>query len=532
MKNEIDKNRLQDDFNATNDEGDDDNADSPVQESFLEQLEQTGMTVHFQSMIGGHKTLQVILLIQKRLISFLCWAYAEVNRFPIDAEEVNLVSWFKEVEQFHDKLISSYTIFLELNQGFRGGTIVNHLYDILLTVRWLAHYKPLCNDDGSPLQINMDAFEYIVKAANKQHRKKQRKEASMNDMENAVANRRMPKNGLKSLIQCVLDNSERMEPILSKNGFLSKEEFDNFVGLMYTSMYTMTTQGRVGGIEALRYGQVDELLLNGYILSRNFKSRSSWFYQPCIFSKLSVRLIRHYVTYIRPKLVNTSNSLTTHEPLWLDWNGQAEKGIGRHVTRYFSQHLDVHITTTAIRSLVETQAQQLFERGVINKEQRESICHINGHSLATAEMFYIERDRIQDVYNTRDFFQLIVANDPDASDSRHYDDLDFGSVNWKPHREYEYRDWGQLHPEYGQQKKRYMWTKQELTFIQEWYQDRVLKRCDTGRLMTVASLWNYITKGPGMEKALPIFHTHHILNATRLRHGYRVVCGHRPSRYG
>jgi hypothetical protein len=518
-------------FSSVTDLSEEDNNERNRLNSFMseaiQQLHTTGIDTHFQSMLGGNKDNYTIKLMKKRMILFLSWAYSQINHDPIELSQINMVSWMLEVAQFHHNLISPYASHLELVQGFKGGTIINTLQDIVSVVNWLAHIQPIKNDDGSSLVIDVHSFEYILRLACKQYRKKKRKERSEHDMETSVANRRMPKGGIQVLIDCILDDHKNMEDIISKRGYLSKEEYDHLMGMLFASMYVMATQGRVGGVKSLQYGQSDELLQHGFVFSKDFKTKGTWIYQPVMISKFSSRLLRHYVTYIRP-MITKEEIPNAHDPLWIDWNGNQDVDVGEFVTRYFRKQLNLHITTTSIRSMVETQAQQLRDNGVISEAQRESICHINGHSLQTAQLYYIERDRIQDVNNTRQFFEHIVSQGNGDFDKEKYSVLEFAGVEWAQPRQYEYHDWGTEHPDYNKGGNRAQWTNEELKFISDWYDDRVVKAI-RGNLRMVSDFWNYI-HGQGLQQALPIFHSNHVLNSTRLRHGFRIIRGERPAK--
>jgi hypothetical protein len=492
------------------------------------QLLHSGMRRHFQSLVGGNRSFQSIKILETHMVKYLLWTYLQVYNYPINLHETNIVTWMLEVVQHHYNLLPDYSTYLETIMNFRGGSILNNLYDIVTVVRWLAHFKPLTNNDGSPLHVNVDSFEFVLRAVAKNYRKQKRFEANQHDMETAVANRRLPKDGIKTLIQCVIDDASLFEENPNKSNRADKETFQYFVSMMYASFYVLSTQGRIGGFTSIVVKQADDLLQNGYILSKNFKTRSSWIYQPVTISELSSRLFRHYITNLRPQI---SPEVQPNDPLWVNWEGQAEDDIGGLITRYFKKKLEIHITTTGIRSLVETQAQELLDGGIISAGERESISYINGHTSSVAKMYYVERDRVKDVHNTRNFFSHIIHNGPSPVDLRNFDTaVELASMQWPTRSVYSYRDWGVIHPDYGKNTKRAVWTGAELDFIYDWMNDRCVKNVERGHLRHVSALWHHITEGAGLEKAVPIFHVNHILDATRLRHGYRIICGDRPSR--
>ena len=79
-----------------------------------------------------------------------------------------------------------------------------------------------------------------------------------------------------------------------------------------------------------------------------------------------------------------------------------DKGqLGRHLTAFFKSQLQLHITTTTIRAIVETAAEDALRRGVIDQTKRAAISNVNGHSGATTQRHYVMRSRIDDVHNGR-----------------------------------------------------------------------------------------------------------------------------------
>jgi hypothetical protein len=100
---------------------------------------------------------------------------------------------------------------------------------------------------------------------------------------------------------------------------------------------------------------------------------------------------------------------------------------------------------------------------------------------------------------------------------------------WPEAAQLEYIDWGSAHPDYRSLKKRARWTMPELNFIRQWM-ERFIGPRDVTRRNIVAMLLRYITIGAGHREAQSIFHAIHVLDCTRLRHGYRIVMNDRPAR--
>jgi hypothetical protein len=394
------------------------------------------------------------------------------------------VAWLRDVTQNHYELLPDYSTYLETVKGYQGGTIVNILYNIVSVVKWLAYFKPLKNQDGSPIHIKTKSFEFVVKAVAKHNRRKRKENMNTYDMEEAVANRRIPVDGLSMLIKCVADDLSIFEDTLKDFEVPNKAAYDEYTSLMYSAMYVLSAQGRVGGMQSLQMKHADGLLEHGFVMSKNFKTKGSWMFQPITISRQSGDMVSHYVKKLRPQICKVASP---NDPLWINWHGNAETEIGKIVTRYFKKRLGLHITTTTIRSLVETQSQVLFEEGVITKADRESISHINGHSSSVAQTYYVQRDRVKDVHNTRDIFRHIVAADGNATPNC-FQAVEFGGVEWPKITNLEYRIWGSQHPDYEKNTKRARWSQAELEYISDWMKGRVLTSVQRGNLQTVSAL--------------------------------------------
>ena len=97
-------------------------------------------------------------------------------------------------------------------------------------------------------------------------------------------------------------------------------------------------------------------------------------------------------------------------------------------------------------------------------------------------------------------------------------------------------DWGKNHPDYGKKEKktgkqiqRAAWTDDEKAYIAEWCCDKVQSNPESINAI-VSSCLKHMQQD---SKALPIFHHLHVVDAARLRHGYRKALqdGFFPSDY-
>jgi hypothetical protein len=151
------------------------------------------------------------------------------------------------------------------------------------------------------------------------------------------------------------------------------------------------------------------------------------------------------------------------------------------------------VTTTTIRTLVETTASQMMDNGAITKTQRTAIMNINGHSSQTTEDYYLLRDRWTDAKNGREMFNAIVSNlpaetpmttenmdalpgtPPHVLSNPQFSDVQMSLSPWSRSSPVA-KPWGILHPvpstsETGATPRRVQWSPDELDYIAAWVEE-------------------------------------------------------------
>jgi hypothetical protein len=103
-------------------------------------------------------------------------------------------------------------------------------------------------------------------------------------MQKLVHLRRLPEGNLLAQLKFLQDKVVETLPwartfFHGKSG-VERSEYKRFMGLLASSFYLFSPQGRVQGIGDLRISQLDELLLDGFAQTTMFKTQSKWGYQP------------------------------------------------------------------------------------------------------------------------------------------------------------------------------------------------------------------------------------------------------------
>jgi hypothetical protein len=480
---------------------------------FREQFKVSGYNEFSTGLVGGHKTPVEVNLAIKRVTHYLVWVYYKIYKEEMDFKTINIIDWLTTAITDHYDLLAVYANRMETVQGRRAATVVKHMSVLLYVARWVAHFK----QRETNVNINLTSYEMVVKAVNKAYTRKAKHDLTIRDMEYQITHRLLPQGGLKALMVCVIGDLNVIEEQGVEFNAIDKAQYNLFLELLFASVYVCAPQGRIGGLMNMKVKHNRDILLTGYALVKEFKTRITYGYQPVLIPQEASSIYNIYVTVLRPLVKkNLNRRERTNDPFWLKWNGECERGIGRHVTNYFKRKMGLHITTTAIRSLVATETRDLLDSGDITPAQEVAIANMSGHSIQTTIEHYHKQNRKRDIrealitFNVlKHKYNLIIDNTLEVNESVETED-------------YAAMDWGTAHPDYGKANRRASWTNEEISYIGKWltkYKGSIKYSNDR----VVSTMLRYITKGPGNREARPIFHKNHVLDCTRLRHGYRKV---------
>ena len=102
-------------------------------------------------------------------------------------------------------------------------------------------------------------------------------------------------------------------------------------------------------------------------------------------------MVKLYIKVMRPMVCRNGQPKKT-DPFWLNYMGKAEtRGGGAQSIGILRAHSWDWITTTMIRTLVETEADDAQDAGDITPKQKAAVHFINGHSSTTAKRYYVKK---------------------------------------------------------------------------------------------------------------------------------------------
>jgi hypothetical protein len=318
----------------------------------------------------------------------------------------------------------------------------------------------------------------------------------------------------------------------------------------------------------MKLKQADSLLNNGLAMSSKFKTASKFILQPVTIPEISQHLLSIYLTVLRPIAASKNKIIIPQieEPLWISFYDGCAVDVGRLVQSYFKRRLGINISTTNIRSLVETETETMFRMGKISQDERTSISFINGHSSQTTKDYYVREDIKRNISQAKNVFDNISNNDDEEEAFRTTELIDFTPTSCEISNEendyqqqpqfedqleistftppaitnckslicsrstaisastnsfskpanttaYAARVWGAQHPEFGKKEgvgERAQWSPEEKRYL--------IPLAESLSLITKTNLMarclKHIQNDPS---ATPIFHKRHILTTDRLK---------------
>lgn len=495
-------------YEPTNDSASDSGTDDEVQsyeEAFLSALRNDeDLQSYLNTELCG-KTASANNTMLARVANFLSWLHTRID----SSSSIDVYFLINALLTTHYKLLPKYLAHLTAVFIFKPATVSNYIDDIMAFVNWFVVFR-VDRLTEYPANFNdVHALSLVAKAMRKVYYKKRKAEfhRSANTIEDLIEMLKWPVNGIADLYQACLDELPWLDCVLAEGSVKSKKTYDRFMQLLCAAAYSSSAQGRVHAIDGLTNRSLPVMLREDAVLSSAFKTSTSFGMQPVTISELFRHLLRIFMVHFRPQQFGQDPD----DYLFISQKNKPVS-VGTLVIRFFKRTLGLHITTTRIRSMVETESEQLREDGQISAADRTSILNINGHSGATADKHYVKKSRMGDVGHAQAVFQKLIPahvdtsfpSDAYASSMQDENTCDAAVKPAMPLA-------GSAHPHFGSTRQRVPWSKAELDFVGAW--------CTANSHFSnvVAKCLHAIRKDPDV---LPLFHAIHIQDSARLRHGW------------
>lgn len=492
-----------------------------------------------------------------RLASLVQWFHLERYKEEVPVDEIHIVKVLKQILNIEYTAIQEYSTYLSEKRLLTPETIMNFMGDLVRCFAWMCLFAPA--DIKQPMGNNAGIANVVQIVRETQSSRQRRDRSTSHTLDEKVRLRLAPAKGLKELRDAVVSAL----PWTKKQKTWVKVSYQHFMEVLFSALYLFSPNGRPGGVQSLTLAQGNDLLEHAYTTTAEFKTRSTYGFQPVTIGEAAWELLQLYLEVLRPLVAQVTNNAAA---LWLRFDGSPDLAIGKKVSSFFMKALGLSITVTTIRDLVETESKAKLLEGKITAQERDSIMSINGHSSATVAAHYLLEDRRKDVFTTRNTFAALMTDDvevPDADDGMpaegeadDEDGDDFGgqapplqqqhqmlplSIWTQPPTQVrptittgstsslsfsqrlhllrvppKAADWGRDHPAYRSTTGKAEWTEAEKQYVGQWCSQ--FERTFPDAKSPVAQCLKHLRKDP---EALHIFHQHHVQDSSRLRHGYR-----------
>ena len=297
--------------------------------AIINHLNDNGFYQHFKSVQGGSYEDSCIKTSIRRVARFLSYTYSSLHHHEIlQPEYVN--DWVLQILTKHYyTLFPNYVNYIGTVLHKAPNTILIELMDLKKFIHWFVYYR----SSDKEMPRSLDHIDCIISNLSKYQRKLlKRRRSDAPDMDDLVNNRSLPKGGLKELKDVLESDLEWFHNLKHTSGIIEAMAYKHFMGMLYSSLYVYSPQGRISAIGDLKLMHADDLLTNGYVLSTRFKTNAEFGYQPVTIAEVSMNLLSFYIKSLRPQIAKNSLYLKSdNSPLFLNHNGTAAKRIGDKV---------------------------------------------------------------------------------------------------------------------------------------------------------------------------------------------------------
>jgi hypothetical protein len=250
------------------------------------ELEDAGLLTYLVSKTGGSMELAGANENIRRTSVFLSWTFSYYHGEQAEAEKSTVhyhqpprpppsahppadnnnlqqlvpstcFPWWKDVLTMHYDLLDSYcSHHLEKNKKFKGSTINNYVCDILKSAKWFVFFRKGRLDSLYIDPSFFTAFEMVVagikKNINLTIKKERTSSGSHHSIESMVYDLKLPVNGLRDLQNVIKEDLPFAESFSRESNTMNASIIDgtmynNFLGILFASMYCFCAQGRISG---------------------------------------------------------------------------------------------------------------------------------------------------------------------------------------------------------------------------------------------------------------------------------------------
>lgn len=481
------------------------NLTSTLSKQYESFLISSGFKTYLRKNIGGSMSEKVAKQTIRQESIYLAWFQ---ENFPLTSENkdyylcLDLPSKLFYIFMKHPISIAKFLSYLEDSKNSKPMTCYNYIISNTHTLNWLyVDYYDVLDSLGWTRSFNGEPYHALARRLRSMYRKSNKvRVQALGNIDQLIKEGRWPVGGLPELQHAVDTRLEWAQELASNLQAsvipLTRTDYIEYVRLLCSSFYTSAHQGRQLALSNMTYKDLRRLRKKQRIRSTKFKTAAVYGYQTISVMKSSLELLTMYIDVVRPKLLQLYNlEANPSSPGLLNFDGVSALDVGRRVTEFYSDHLGLHITTTAIRSIVETDMEDRYRNNDIDFNTRVAVMNLGGHSSATTRDHYIRRQRDEET-------ELVnrAWRQPQPG---------MGCVSTPSRIE---PDVGIAHEYHGVDRERIPWSKAEKVWLLQWRklnQSSSASQCLAAIRETAASR--------------QLFHKHHVEDAAKLAYGLAKI---------
>ena len=383
-----------------------------LQENVVQKLKSMGLYAHLRTWQGGSLSPEDAQTATGRVARWLIWTH-EKMAVTSSSSQTSLLDMFCErfaqaVKKDYNTL-GDYTVYL--GNSFMPSTINNHLYDIQSAVMWFVTGD---KNEGRLIPADLMGFDFVVKKLRKKSTKAIKRERVGKTMATEVYLRHQPAGGLKELQEAFSPELEKLKEFLKQTPLvITRTDYLWFTGMLYLSFYLFSPQGRISGLESLKLDQYGDFEDVGHAATTNFKTAARYRFQLVSIGSVTYFLITTHRDVFRPIAASNFRPSAAHptptDLMFVTWEGKPDDP-GAKIIQWIKRYMGLLMSSTDLRSLVETTASQLLSERKISGEVRGACSTISGHTGQVAKDFYELEDRTREIHLAREVLGPAMFN--------------------------------------------------------------------------------------------------------------------------
>jgi hypothetical protein len=239
-------------------------------------------------------------------VKLLVWTHYDHCSVALSPEKT--IEWIFNIIQNHFTLIAKYFQYCEKVLEHKGSTLRGYVDAFRVLLKWYVLFRtkkdvhfPVAH---TALMGPMEVLSLISKAAGKRIVK----DAKGKTVEEAIFNGNWPVNGMSDVQGAVRGYFGFVHDLLCKTPLtiqdIDTNTYNKILMLMTATLWTNDVNARPKAVADFKVSQFADILTDNVAMGTEFKTRTTYQYQPIIARGLALFILQFYYDHIRPLVEN------------------------------------------------------------------------------------------------------------------------------------------------------------------------------------------------------------------------------------